>query len=613
MRSSTFLFLSFVGFFVCGTLPGQAADPAPPNVLYLVTDDQRYDSIRAFNRILHGREHSALGYVESPNVDRLAAMGTTFISAYSHAQGCAPSRASMHYGRYPHRSGLYEFEYHNPTLPHWRPSMPEAMAELGYQTFHVGKLGVRIRGIKDGKTTPYPIYEQSISFHKMWREGITDWGKGNITEVNGQQLSEPMHADWFFHPNGVDYSGKALNNVPGLENHSRAIDEKYDLLRMHNPRRETAHGHGMILAGVSPQPAGKTRDGRYVTELSRFLQNPQASLAVGSQTYRGVDPSRPLFAHLGFDFPHTPVLPPKPYRDRFAQQHYELPVPDQAAIAALPPQMKNLVTWNGSDHFTDEEKQLMVQDYYAFCAYGDELVGKAADDFIAYSEAQGQPWMIVYVCGDHGWKLNEYGAVSKFTPWNIDARNPIIVVSSDQTSFPPGKVVTDFAEFVDIMPTVLAAGGADVSSTAFDYLDGYDLARVANGDLPPRPYILGESHAVTGPRATIRTKDYMFSVKNRPNKKHGGDFSWAQNAEYEELEPLLYDVKADPEELNNLAHNPAYGEVAAALRHKLLSIVLGDGRVEVEWEKWGTGTTHFTSNFAPNADDKQLKLPVPDR
>ena len=37
-----------------------------------LTDDQRYDSIRAFNRILHDREHSELGYVESPNVDRLA-------------------------------------------------------------------------------------------------------------------------------------------------------------------------------------------------------------------------------------------------------------------------------------------------------------------------------------------------------------------------------------------------------------------------------------------------------------------------------------------------------------------------------------------------------------
>ena len=84
-----------------------------PNVLWLLTDDQRYDSIRAFNRILNQREHSELGYVESPNVDRLARMGTTFINSYCHSAVCAPSRAAMHYGRYPFRSGIYAFEYHN--------------------------------------------------------------------------------------------------------------------------------------------------------------------------------------------------------------------------------------------------------------------------------------------------------------------------------------------------------------------------------------------------------------------------------------------------------------------------------------------------------------------
>ena len=103
-----------------------------PNVLWILTDDQRYDSIGAFNRILHGRDHSELGYVESPNVDRLAAMGTTFINTYCQAPGCAPSRASMHYGRYPFRSGVYEFEYHNNNAEHCQPTLPEQMVKLGY-------------------------------------------------------------------------------------------------------------------------------------------------------------------------------------------------------------------------------------------------------------------------------------------------------------------------------------------------------------------------------------------------------------------------------------------------------------------------------------------------
>ena len=73
-------------------VPGKTHAEQQPNVLWILTDDQRYDSIGAFNRILQGRDHSELGYVESPNVDQLATMGTTFINTYCQAPGCAPSR-----------------------------------------------------------------------------------------------------------------------------------------------------------------------------------------------------------------------------------------------------------------------------------------------------------------------------------------------------------------------------------------------------------------------------------------------------------------------------------------------------------------------------------------
>ena len=55
----------------CVTLAGfllviRAVDAQQPNVLWILTDDQRYDSIGAFNRILHNRDHSELGYVSRP-------------------------------------------------------------------------------------------------------------------------------------------------------------------------------------------------------------------------------------------------------------------------------------------------------------------------------------------------------------------------------------------------------------------------------------------------------------------------------------------------------------------------------------------------------------------
>ncbi|MDZ8117562.1 sulfatase-like hydrolase/transferase [Pontiella agarivorans] len=588
------------------------AKPAQPNVLWILTDDHRYDSIRAFNKMLTGEEMSPLGYVESPQTDRLAEMGTTFINTYCQAQGCAPSRASMHYGRYPFRSGVYEFEYHNNSAEHWKPSLPEQMARLGYQTFHVGKLGVRQKTLSGKGAGKASLYQQDVDFKKMAKDGMTGWGKDWFFELKGERLKPPIkNVRFFVTPEGeFEYASLELEKrFPEYAGSAEATMKKYDLLRHYNAKKPKQPDNGSILAGVSSQPAGKTRDGWYTTVFGEYLKNEDKIFLVGSQTVNGVDPSKPLFTHLGYDFPHTPVLPPADYRARFRKHTYTVPETSREEFDTMPKQLQKAVTMGASDHFTDEEKQAMIQDYYAFCAYGDSLVGQAVDDFIAYSEKHKQPWMIVYVCGDHGWKLNDHGSVSKFTPWDIDSHNPIIVVSSDKKKFPAGKVIREFTEFVDIAPTCLAAGGADLENDQFNYLDGYNLAEVTSGQIPPRDYVIGESHAVTGPRAFIRTKEYVFSMQTRPDKNRGKNMEWARSASWEELDPALYHMISDPGELNNLAHNPEYRAIAETMQKKLLNIVLGDNRVEVDWGgPQAMGTKVYRSNFAPGADDKKLKL-----
>lgn len=580
-----------------------------PNVLWLLTDDQRYDSINAFNRMLHNREHSELGYVESPNVDRLAKMGTTFINSYCHSAVCAPSRAAMHYGRYPFRSGIYEFEYHNNNLEHCRPTLPEQMEKLGYQTLHVGKLGVRIKTIKNGKPHPYSIYQQDIDSKLLAREGLADWGKGWFKELEGKKLDEPLFGvEFFITPDGkFEYTNPALETISGYEGQSKRVDEKYDLLRHFNDHKPKAYGAGMALSGVSSRAAGKTRDGYYSSVFVDFLNNPSRSFAVGTKTFNGVDPKKPLFCHIGFDFPHTPVIPPKDYRERFKKKTYKIPQFDESELKQMAKQIRNFQKYGYSDHLSESQKHTMIQDYFAFCAYGDTLVGQAADAFIEYSENQNRPWVIVYVCGDHGWKLNDHGAVSKCTPWDIDCHNPIIVVSSDKDAFPADKVVTDFTEFVDIAPTILSTGGANLAEEHYEYLDGYDMKKIASGELPARDYVIGESHASTGPRAWIRTSEYVLSLQTRPNKKRGKNMDWAMKASYEELDPALYHMPSDPKEVNNLAFDKNHQEAATILKRKLLDIVMGE-RVEVDWGKWGGGTDVFHSKLPAGAHDGKLSL-----
>ncbi len=136
------------------------------------------------------------------------------------------------------------------------------------------------------------------------------------------------------------------------------------------------------------------------------------------------------------------------------------------------------------------------------------------------------------------------------------------------------------------------------------------MAGIVSGNAPARDYVIGESHAVIGPRAFIRTKDYVFSMQTRPDKNRGKNMEWALNASYEELDPALYYMPSDPGEVNNLAFSPEHQRVATAMKEKLMKIVLGDNRVEVDWG--GTkalGTTVYRSNFAAGAHDKRLILP----
>ena len=61
-----------------------------------------------------------------------------------------------------------------------------------------------------------------------------------------------------------------------------------------------------------------------------------------------------------------------------------------------------------------------------------------------------------------------------------------------------------------------------------------------------------------------------------------------------------------PHEVNNLAFHEDHQRIAMQLKDKLLNIVLGDERIEVDWGPKADGTGVHRSNFAPGAHDGKL-------
>jgi len=98
-----------------------------PNILLLFTDQQRADTIGALGNPV----------IRTPHLDRLVREGTVFSRAYTPSPVCVAARCAMLYGRYPHRTGVYE----NEPMPadEGLVSYPRFLGGLGYRTHAVGK------------------------------------------------------------------------------------------------------------------------------------------------------------------------------------------------------------------------------------------------------------------------------------------------------------------------------------------------------------------------------------------------------------------------------------------------------------------------------------------
>lgn len=115
----------------------QPAKPARrPNIVFVMTDDQRWDGLGCYGRT----------DVRTPNIDLLASQGVVFDNAYYAVAICMPSRATMFTGRHfaDHRVG-FTYPY-NRTLPkeEFADSYPAQLKKAGYRTGFVGKFGVRL-------------------------------------------------------------------------------------------------------------------------------------------------------------------------------------------------------------------------------------------------------------------------------------------------------------------------------------------------------------------------------------------------------------------------------------------------------------------------------------
>ena len=117
-----------LAILACSAAPATADTPPArrPNVLFMLTDDQRWDAIG-----LGGSK-----FLKTPNMDRLGNEGVYFKNAFCTTSLCSPSRASILSGLYAHAHGVVNnfTEY-----PSNFTSFPMVLQSAGYDTAYIGK------------------------------------------------------------------------------------------------------------------------------------------------------------------------------------------------------------------------------------------------------------------------------------------------------------------------------------------------------------------------------------------------------------------------------------------------------------------------------------------
>lgn len=158
-----------------------------PNILWYVTDQQRFDTIGAL-----GNPH-----VRTPSLDELTGQGVAFTHVYCQSPICTPSRSSFMTGMYPAR--VHNTRNGNESFPGYPPVITKLIADSGYDCGLIGKFHLQSSGHRTE-----PRIDDGFRYWKFSHAPRDDWPSGHD------------YADWVRERGGdLDAMRDSPERVPG--------------------------------------------------------------------------------------------------------------------------------------------------------------------------------------------------------------------------------------------------------------------------------------------------------------------------------------------------------------------------------------------------------------
>ena len=291
------------------------------------------------------------------------------------------------------------------------------------------------------------------------------------------------------------------------------------------------------------------------------------------------DKEKPFFMMYHHKAPHRPWDPDDKHADMY--EDIDIPTPDtfdddysNRAAAAGAAQM------TVAEHLTErdlkqpvpqgltpaEEKhwkyQRYIKDYLRCVASVDDNVGRVLD----YLDDEGiaDDTLVIYT-SDQGFFLGDHGWYDKRFMYEESLRMPFII--RHPRSIAPESVNNDIITNVDFAATFLDYAGIDQP----DRFQGHSFRPLLEGSTPEDwpeimyyRYWMHLAHHHVYAHYGVRTHRYKLIYYYADALGQPGAIDESKPPEWE-----LFDLDEDPNELNNVYHDPAYADIAAELRGEL--------------------------------------------
>jgi N-acetylglucosamine-6-sulfatase len=449
----------------------RVAGAAPRNVVFILTDDHRYDAMGFTGHPI----------VKTPNIDRIARRGVHLRNAFVTTALCSPSRATILTGLYAHQHKVVD---NNTPVPPGTTFFPQYLQRAGYQTALVGKWHM---GGDDGG--PQPGFDRWVSF-------------------KGQ--------------------GSYLPSADGLNVDGKQVAQK----------------------------------GYITDELTDYALD----------WLRARDRTRPFFLYLSHKGVHndyipatrsSDFIPAERHRGRFDDALFTPPASQSyppEAEATRPRWVRDQRnSWHGVDfpyHSTLDVGRFFKR-YAETLLSVDESVGRVLD-YLA-QERLLDATLVIYM-GDNGFAFGEHGLIDKRTAYEESMRVPMVMQCPEL--FAGSRAVDEVVANLDVAPTVLSAAGLVPPSA----MQGSSLLPLARGErLPWRQELLYEYYwernfPQTPTVFALRTDRYKFI------RYHG---VWDVDE--------LFDLRADPLEMTNLAYAPAQSQRVHEMSDRIFALLAASG------------------------------------